>query len=116
VRFGAYGDPAAVPFEVWAEIAGVASGFTGYTHQWRTADPRFAELFMASADSEQDEVDANAKGYRAFRIRLPEESKLRGEIVCPSSEEAGNKTDCATCLQCSGTALGRKLNIVIIKH
>ena len=116
VRFGAYGDPAAVPFEVWAEIAGVASGFTGYTHQWKTADPRFAELFMASADSEQDEVDANAKGYRAFRIRLPEESKLRGEIVCPSSEEAGNKTDCATCLQCSGTALGRKLNIVIIKH
>ena len=105
-----------MPFEVWQAIAEVSSGFTGYTHQWKTADPRFAELFMASADSEQDEIDANAKGYRAFRIRLESEAKLRGEIVCPSSDEAGSKTDCATCLQCSGTALGRKLNIVIIKH
>lgn len=116
VRFGAYGDPAAVPFEVWEAIASVASGFTGYTHQWRTADPRFAELFMASADSEQDEIDSNAKGYRAFRIRLPEAPKLKGEVVCPASAEAGFKTECASCLQCSGTALGRKLNIVIVKH
>lgn len=116
VRFGAYGDPAAVPFEVWDQIHKVSAGFTGYTHQWRIADPRFADMFMASADSVEDRREARMKGYRTFRVRLATEVRERGEIVCPSSEEAGDKTDCATCLQCSGTALGRKLDIVIIKH
>lgn len=116
VRFGAYGDPAAVPFEVWEQIHSVADGFTGYTHQWRTADPRFADMFMASADSVLDRREARMKGYRTFRVRLASEAREQGEIMCPASEEAGNKTQCATCLQCSGTALGRKLDIVIIKH
>jgi hypothetical protein len=116
VRFGAYGDPAAVPLHIWLAIYEVSAGFTGYTHQWKTADPRFAELFMASADSVEDRRQARLKGYRTFRVRLATEDRERGEIVCPSSAEAGVKTDCATCLQCSGTALGRKLDIVIIKH
>lgn len=116
VRFGAYGDPAAVPFAVWEEIQAVSDGFTGYTHQWKICDPRMADLFMASADSVSDRREARMKGYRTFRVRLSNEARERGEIVCPSSTEAGNRTDCATCLQCSGTALGRKLDIVIVKH
>ena len=116
VRFGAYGDPAAVPFAVWEEIRSVSGGFTGYTHQWKITDPRMADLFMASADSVEDRRQARMKGYRTFRVRLAVEERERGEIVCPSSAEGGFKTDCATCLQCSGTALGRKLDIVIVKH
>lgn len=116
VRFGSYGDPAAVPFEVWEAIAGVAKGLTGYTHQWRTADPRFAEHFMASADSVADRREARAKGYRAFRVRTCDEPRERGEVICPSSAESKVSTDCATCLACSGVASGRKQDIVIIKH
>src|SRR5262245_34138570 len=54
VRFGSYGDPAAAPIELWEDIAGVASGVTGYTHQWRDADPRFAAFCMASVDDTRD--------------------------------------------------------------
>ena len=116
VRFGAYGDPGAVPFEVWEEIASVASGFTGYTHQWRTGDPRMAELFMASADTVADRRDGRHKGYRTFRVRCSDEPRMAGEVICPASVEAGVKTDCATCLQCSGTAGDRKQDIVIVLH
>jgi hypothetical protein len=38
VRLGAYGDPYAVPFEVWAALLKRARGNTGYTHQWRRPD------------------------------------------------------------------------------
>jgi hypothetical protein len=35
IRFGSYGDPAAVPARVWRSLRDGASGHTGYTHQWR---------------------------------------------------------------------------------
>ena len=116
VRFGSYGDPAAVPFEIWQAIASVAEAVTGYTHQWRTADPRFAELCMASADSVEDRREARLKGYRAFRVRLATEARQTGEVVCPASAEAGFKTTCSTCLSCGGTSTGRRQDIVIVKH
>ena len=126
VRFGTYGDPAAAPFEVWESIAKVADGLTGYTHQWRTADPRFAEYFMASADSPQERQDARDKGYRAFHVRAIGTPKLPGEITCPASAEAkaarkqAGKPDrevtCAECLQCSGTYTGRTADITIMAH
>ncbi|AGR46506.1 hypothetical protein ODIN_92 [Mycobacterium phage Odin] len=116
VRFGAYGDPAAVPFEVWDRIASVAEGVTGYTHQWRTADPRFAQICMASADSVAERRQARHKGYRTFRVRTASEARLNGEVTCPASREAGYKTVCATCMACGGTDNGRKQDITIIAH
>lgn len=35
VRLGAYGDPAAVPTRVWAELLRYVKQWTGYTHQWK---------------------------------------------------------------------------------
>jgi len=35
VRLGTYGDPAAIPFEVWAGLLEGTTGHNGYTHQWR---------------------------------------------------------------------------------
>src|SRR5262245_43317979 len=37
VRLGAYGDPAAVPSEVWDAVLERAAGHTGYSHQWKSA-------------------------------------------------------------------------------
>jgi hypothetical protein len=116
VRFGSYGDPAAVPFEVWEAIFSVAKGVTGYTHQWRTADPRFARLCRASADSPQDRVDARAKGYNTFRVMSSKQGRLPGEILCPASKEAGYRTTCSVCMLCGGTDNNRTKDVAIFAH
>lgn len=116
VRFGAYGDPAAVPFEVWESIAERADKVTGYTHQWRSADTRFARYCMASADSADEGRQARKMGYRSFIVRAPGEAKQRGAVVCPASAEAGRKAQCSDCMQCGGTASGRRADITIEAH
>lgn len=117
VRFGAYGDPAAVPFHVWSDIAAVTDHMVlGYTHQWRSAPVEFATLCMASADSVEDRRDARALGYRTFRVRTRDQARLPGETVCPASAEAGKRTVCATCMSCGGTGNGRRNDVVIIAH
>ena len=103
VRLGTYGDPAAVPFEVWQEIMAEALGHTGYTHQWRSCDPRFRSLIMASCDYPPDYHEAKALGWHTYRVKLPEEARMAGERPCPASAEAGKHVTCADCLGCNGT-------------
>ncbi|MFN3573613.1 MAG: hypothetical protein ACK4TR_08810 [Phenylobacterium sp.] len=117
VRLGSYGDPAAAPYDLWAAIVGRAKGWTGYTHQWRTCDHRFANLLMASADSEAEGVTARAFGWRTFRIRTADEPVApKAEFVCPASAEAGYRTDCASCRACGGTMAKAKASPVIVAH
>jgi hypothetical protein len=116
VRIGSYGDPAAVPVHVWQDIVAVAEATTGYTHQWRVADPAFAEFCMASTDSVAERRLARSKGYRTFGVRALGTERERGVVACPASEEAGKRTTCADCLQCSGTGSGRKADISIVAH
>lgn len=116
VRFGAYGDPAVLPFEVVESIAQVADNFTGYTHQWSTCDQRLQRYCMASVDT-IDEARAAAKaGWRLFFARPLGMAKPAGMVTCPAAEEAGKRTECATCLQCSGISKGRRANITIAAH
>lgn len=115
VRLGTYGDPAAIPFAVWSDLLEGTTGHNGYTHQWRDCDSRFASLCMASADDEQDRRDANALGYRTFRVR-PDLSKLKGEFVCPASEEAGKKLTCVQCKACGGTSSKARADVAITLH
>ena len=116
VRFGAYGDPAAVPVTVWHELAGAAAAVTGYTHQWRTAPAEFAQWCMASTDSVEERRQARAIGYRTFHVRAIGTAKGHGEIVCPASTEAGKRVQCADCLQCGGHSAGRRADITITAH
>jgi len=116
VRFGAYGDPAAAPLEVWQSIAEVAQAVTGYTHAWRSCDARFRYYCMASADSLEDYRDARKIGYRAFVVRSANSPKPLGLVPCPASEEAGSRTTCSECLQCGGTSNGRRADITILAH
>jgi hypothetical protein len=118
VRLGTYGDPAAAPAHVWEAITRDASGHTGYTHQWR--DPRFAylkTLCMASADTAEEAAQAQAMGWRTFRVSLDaaKDPMLKGESLCPASAEAGKKLTCAQCLACGG-ADGRRGSIYIPAH
>ncbi len=115
VRLGAYGDPAAIPFDVWAELLCQTAHCTGYTHQWR----RFAEFqafCMASADNAAEALEAQAKGWRTFRVRTRDELMQAREVVCPASAEAGKRTTCAACLACGGHSSKAKADIVIEAH
>lgn len=116
VRLGTYGDPAAVPVYVWQSLTRDAVGHTGYTHQWRRCDPALRALCMASADSVSDASDAQAAGWRTFRVAMPcDAPRLANEAVCLASKEAGHKLTCAQCLACAG-ANGRRGSIVIQAH
>lgn len=114
VRLGTYGDPAAVPVDVWRTLLLDARGWTGYTHQWRVA-PQLRPLCMASVDSEEEAREATAAGWRYFRVRAAAAHTVAGEVTCPASEEAGKRTTCADCRLCSGTAREAK-SITIIAH
>ena len=107
VRLGSYGDPAAVPFEVWGALTARAAGFTGYTHQARhaTFDPRILSVCMVSADTLADVTAAHAAGGRAFHVRPIGTPVPKGLAQCPAAAEAGRRATCATCMLCGGAAV-----------
>jgi hypothetical protein len=126
IRLSAYGDPAAVPFEVWSMLLAGAAGWTAYTHQWRTCDPRFRTIAMASVDSVAEFWEARDAGWRTFRIRQPHDELLRAasyererilpiEFVCPASDEAGHITTCQRCQLCRGTSAPAR-SVAIVAH
>lgn len=114
-RLGAYGDPAAVPYELWEEATRHAKARNGYTHQWRRF-PAFKTLCMASCDNEPDHWEAKAAGWRTFRMRLASEPLVKREVSCPAAKESGAKTTCADCRACGGLLAKAKADIAIIAH
>jgi hypothetical protein len=117
VRLGAYGDPVAVPRRVWRNLLRHGNGHTGYTHQWRTPMARrYRDLLMASVESEAGAIDAVSKGWRYFRVRRATDVILPGEIMCPASDEAGKRRDCASCRACDGRTRPGQVSVVIIGH
>lgn len=119
VRIGSYGDPAAVPISVWESIANIASGYTGYTHQWRNCDPAYARYCMASVETESQAEQARNMGYRTFRVRSASDRVVPGlEFVCPASTEAGKRIGCDACRACNGrkNMADKRGSVVIIGH
>jgi len=117
VRFGTYGDPAAVPQRlVWAPLAAACESWTGYTHQWRHR-PDLRAYCMASVDAVADADAAWRTSWRTFRVNMGTEPGLYGrEAQCPASAEAGKLLTCERCKACSGAASGRRASIVINAH
>jgi len=116
LRLGAYGDPAAIPFEVWRTLLVTAAGWVGYTHAWKRCDPRFRDICMASVDSEREFFEAGFKGWRTFRVRGPDDPVIAGaECVCPASDEGRHRTTCQACQLCRGTNRPAR-SIVIVAH
>lgn len=130
VRLGAYGDPAAIPFEVWQQMLVTAAGHVAYTHAWRRCDPRFKAIAMASVDDENEFHSAHLAGWRTFRVRLKSDpllaSKKPGsrarnvasvplEFVCPASDESAHRTTCQACQLCRGTSSPAR-SVAILAH
>jgi hypothetical protein len=102
VRAGAYGDPSAVPGDLWERL----QPWTGYTHQWHTPNgARLRGLIMASVDSEEEARSAAAAGWRYFRVRPEGAPAPRSEVDCPSVTKA---LSCHDCGLCKGLAIGAK--------
>ena len=116
VRLGAYGDPAAVPFEIWTALLRGAEGWVGYTHQWARCDQRLQALVMASVDTTEEALAARRAGWRTFRVRRPGESLMGAtEFVCPPSDEVGHRTTCQRCQLCRGTSSPAR-SVAILPH
>lgn len=126
LRLGSYGDPAAVPFGIWESALTYVTRHTGYTHQWRTCDQRFAGILMASVERIQDVTRAEAKGWRTFYVSadgqpLPELLTLtepmsgRKIVTCPASAEGGHRTSCEDCGLCDGTYFADKRTHIMIR-
>ncbi len=103
VRFGAYGDPTHLPLSLALAIAGVASGHTGYTHQWRKPSLQgWRSILMASVDTTAELVIARSMGWSTFRV-TPDTDHHTVETLC-ASDRFG--TPCADCLACAGARGG----------
>jgi hypothetical protein len=123
LRFGAYGDPAALPEAVISDLYMTINPetSTGYTHQWRQAGATVRNHCMASVDTEMEYWEAKALGFRTFRVRDESEPKLAMEAVCPAADESkpaqnGIKVSCATCGLCDGLEAGKVCDAVIMVH
>lgn len=103
VRLGAYGDPAAIPFDVWRAMLVTTSTWVGYTHSWKTCDQRLKTIVMASVDTVEEFHRAHLAGWRTFRIRRRGEALVEGhEFVCPASDESAHRATCESCRLCRG--------------
>ena len=122
--------------QVWDEVCGLSRKHTGYTHLWdsKKISPNYLDKLkqycMASCDTVAEQKKASSMGWRTFRIRLPENNNtvsksknlmkqtvvLDDEFVCPASQEAGRKTDCAHCGGCDGLGSKQTKNVCIIIH
>jgi len=103
VRFGAYGDPTHIPLSLALAIAGVASGHTGYTHQWRKPSLQgWKSILMASVDTTAELLIARSLGWSTFRV-TPDTDHHTVETLC-ASDRLG--TPCADCLACAGARGG----------
>lgn len=98
IRFGAWGDPVAVPVDVLKPIADTAAGFTGYTHMWRDVGPEWQWL-VASVEDRKGLREALRAGWTTFRV-LPEgEPAFEHERECPAQAVG---LPCVSCRGCSG--------------
>ena len=112
IRIGSYGDPAAVPADIWRDLLRECAGWTGYSHQLLTADKNnlnnqfleYSDFCMLSADNIEQARLAWSKGLRTYRtVESIAEIDTQKEILCPASEQAGKITKCEKCKLCSGS-------------
>jgi hypothetical protein len=104
LRFGAYGDPTAIPFVAWQPLIEKFPKSTGYTHQWESCDRAWQQYLMASCETTSQRDLAKSLGWRTARVTDTSDRIFSGELWCPAqaSEQNTVKAHCETCRLCSG--------------
>ena len=115
VRFGAYGDPAAVPYEVWKNIHDKCLGVTGYTHHYgaKHFDNRLLEFCMVSVETPKQTQKLNALGIQTFRVKTADSPLLPNEVVCLNESKG---ISCQVCMMCNGQTKSIVINVHGQKH
>ena len=113
VRFGAYGDPGALPVHILNELKKHIGNHTGYTHRWKNESVQALQpLCMASVETPEQQQEASAMGWRTFRIIRSGDALLPDEVLCPHTTHG---VQCVNCQLCKGTSLRAK-NIAVHVH
>jgi hypothetical protein len=113
IRFGAFGDPSALPIELLEQLAARFNNrFTGYTRQWRRF-PEYQRFLMASVLTAQERFDAVTSGWRYFSAIDESEPPPPDSILCLA--EAKNVA-CSDCRLCNGSGRTAKVNVHIPLH
>jgi len=117
VRLGTYGDPSAIPQDVWTAFLADVSACTGYTHGWQRSEFQWLKGYaMASCDTLAEYNQARSEGWRTFYVVPKGTGKVAGAFLCPASEEGGRKLTCSECLACDGQHSGRTASVYIPVH
>ena len=118
IRQGAYGDPAFVPMYVWEELENAVSNKKGasYTHQWESVSPEYARFSMASVENLKQKADAQALGFRTYRMVDDVSEIQKDERLCLNSSRGIQCRDCGECGGNRSKASHRQKNIVIVRH
>ena len=112
VRFGEFGDPAAIPENIIDDIASSCNGWTGYTHYWQVEEfQSLKRYFMASVESKLDYDIAKYLGWNCFYVNGQSDKALR---IVPCLFDVLGK-QCDKCMLCNGTS-GKQVDIVIEAH
>lgn len=113
VRFGAWGDPAAVPLEVWRPILFGATTHTGYTQRWVDLDVQDWGWLMASVATPWERRRASTRGWRTFRAAYPGDRLTEHEKICPAVEHG---VTCIACGGCQGQRTPGRSDYVVPAH
>ena len=105
VRFGGYGDPAAIPLDIIKWVAKTCRAFVGYSSQLFWIDRRranaLAKFLMCSCHNLAQHEEAERRGWRSYTV-IPENGKApAGSIECPHTKKF---IRCESCLLCCGTS------------
>lgn len=113
IRFGSYGDPVNIPYNLVNLLASVCTNHTGYTHQWQLDKfNHYQDFFQASVDNLTEFLEAKDAGWGTFRVKpIGDTTKQDREVSC----QGGVKTNCAICSLCSGTDK-RPNHVMITAH
>ena len=115
VRFGAYGEPVSLSFELVDQLASMAPkmSVTGYTHAWQRPEMfQYSKWFMASVHNQDDAKTAQNSFWRTFLVSNTQNPL---DVVCPAAKESGKDVICSDCGLCGGNSLSAK-NIQILQH
>lgn len=117
VRLAEWGDPAAVPLDVWAPLRATAT-VLAYTHAWRDLDSAAWGWCMASVSTPEAAAEAEAAGWRAYRVRPPGAPLRSGERQCPAAVEAPahGRLTCEACRICTGIPARSTRSISLEAH
>lgn len=118
IRIGTYGDPTAVPIEVWRPLySNIFNFWTGYTHHWDDPNNQdYKNFCMASVETEEQMLVAKSLGWRTFRTLPVGAEWHRQEEICPAT--VNNKVTCAKCRICNGVRApsDTRRDVVIVAH